>query len=467
MVSEQEGTHEPVSKNGRSLKFRAFRAGSWVVTSHVVAQFLRLLGNLVMTRLLAPDAFGIMAIAMTVQGIVSLCADTGLRQAIIQSPNGGKASFLNTAWTLEILRSFFIWAICLFIAIGLYAAGSLGWLPLGSVYSTPVLPAVIAVMSLSAVIQGLQSMNAILAHRNLELYRLTLVELFSQVVGLLVMGLLGWLTHSIWSFVAGGLLSIALTTLLTHTWLHGPASRFQWDRKVLDELLHFGKWIWLSSTVGIIAGNGDRLLLGAWVNATVLGYYSIAVNLAGALDGLASRLFGSVSLPALSEVARSQPERLPGLYFRMRWVSDVAFIGLAGFLFASGQEIINLLYDVRYAPAGWMLQWLSFSLIFTRYGLVQNCYLALGRSHYLSAISATRLISVFILIPVSFYVFGLHAAIVAIAFIMAPSTLLIFWFNQKQGFNNFLLEIVTLGVWPIGWFVGYYFGAVVHAYIAH
>ena len=197
MVSEEEGSHERLSKNARSLKFRAFRAGSWVVTSHVAAQLLRLIGNLVMTRLLAPDAFGVMAMAMTVQGIVSLCADTGLRQAIIQSPNGGKPLFLNTAWTLEIWRSWMIWAVCLAIAIGLYAAGSLGWLPPGSGYATPVLPAIIAVMSLSAVIQGFQSMNAILAHRNLELHRLTLVELFTQVVGLLVMGFLGCLTHSI------------------------------------------------------------------------------------------------------------------------------------------------------------------------------------------------------------------------------------------------------------------------------
>src|ERR1039458_9830619 len=118
MVSEEEATHERTSKNARSLKFRAFRAGSWVITSHVVAQLLRLIGNLVMTRLLAPDAFGVMAMAMTVQGIVSLCADTGLRQAIIQSPNGGNPSFLNTAWTLEIWRSWMIWAVCPAIAIG-------------------------------------------------------------------------------------------------------------------------------------------------------------------------------------------------------------------------------------------------------------------------------------------------------------------------------------------------------------
>src|SRR4029077_9816384 len=124
----------------------------------------------------------------------------------------------NTAWTLEIWRSCLIWAICLVIAIGLYAADSFGWLPPGSVYATPVLPAIIAVMSFSAVIQGFQSMNAILAHRNLELHRLTIIELISQFVGLSLMGLLGWMTHSVWSFVTGGLVSIALTTLLTHTW---------------------------------------------------------------------------------------------------------------------------------------------------------------------------------------------------------------------------------------------------------
>ncbi len=467
MVSEHEGIHEHATNTTRSLKLRALRAGSWVVTSHVVAQFLRLLGNLVMTRLLAPDAFGIMAIAMTVQAIVSLCADTGLRQAIIQSPNGGTVSFLNTAWTLEILRSCFIWATCLLIAIGLFAAGSFGWLPPGSVYSTPVLPAVIATMSLSAVIQGLQSMNAILAHRNLELHRLTLIELFAQVFGLVIMGILGWLTHSIWSFVAGGLLSTTLTTFLTHAWLHGPASRFEWDRKVLNELLHFGKWIWLSSTVGIIAGNGDRLLLGLWVDAKVLGYYSIALNLAAALDGLANRLFSSVSFPALSEVARSQPERLPALYFRMRRVSDLAFVGLAGLLFASGQEIINFLYDARYTPAGWMLQWLSFSLLFSRYGLTQNCYLSVGRPNYWSLVNATKLITILLLVPAFFYTFGIQGAIVAIAFHMAPPTLLIFWLNQKLELNNFRLEIGALSAWPIGWLLGYCFNTIIHIYAVH
>ena len=440
-----------------SLKLRVFRAGSWVLFGHVAAQLVRLVGNLVLTRLLVPEVFGIMSIAMTVQAIVALSADFGIRQCVIQSQNGADPRYLNTAWTLEIIRCLYICGACVAVAIALYGAGRLEWLPRESVYASPVLPPVIAATSLMVVIEAFQSMNAIVAHRVLDLHRLTIIELLSQIVGLLVMGVLAWNFGSVWCFVVGTLISTACKTSLTHLWLHGPRSRFAWDRTTIQELIHFGRWIWLSSAVGVFAANGDRLLLGAWVDASFLGFYSIAITLATAIDSLAFRLFSSVCLPALSEVARSRPDRLPALYFRMRWAADVIFVGLAGFLFAFGQDIINIMYDTRYAQAGWMLEWLSFSLLFSRYGLTQNCYLALGRPNYCSAISICNTLSIFILVPSLYYAFGIQGAIVGIACRMAPATLVILFINQKLRLNNVLLELSTLCVWPLGWSLGFGF----------
>src|SRR5262249_52416768 len=86
------------------LKVRVFWAGSWIVGGHVFALALRLLSSLIMTRLLAPDLFGIMAIATAVHVVVALLADVGLFQSIVQSPRGEDPSFLNTAWTLQVVR---------------------------------------------------------------------------------------------------------------------------------------------------------------------------------------------------------------------------------------------------------------------------------------------------------------------------------------------------------------------------
>jgi O-antigen/teichoic acid export membrane protein len=455
MVSEPDKISYPQSLNTSSLKSRVFRAGSWTLLGYIVGLFLRLGGTLVFTRLFTPEIFGIMAVAMAFHLVITLLADVGLRQAVIQSPNGENRSFVNTAWTLQVLRGWLIWSVCGSVAVGLYAADVQGWLPSDSVYVTRDLPAVIAAISFSAVIVGFQSMKAVIVNRALDLKRITLIELTAQIVSLLVVVVAGWATRSIWSLVVGGLVASALVTVLSHVWLDGPVDRFAWDRMALKELMHFGKWVFLSSALSALAINGDRLLLGGWVNPAMLGYYSIASNLATMVDGAANRVFGAVSLPALSEIVRRQPERLPALYIRMRRVTDAAMVGMAGFLFAAGEWIIGLMYDPRYAPAGWMLQWLSFGLLFSRYALAQNAYLALGRPSYVTAINITKLVSLFVFVPGLFYAFGVPGAILGIALHLAPTVSFVFWLNRKHGLNDVGVELAAIGMWPIGWLMGF------------
>jgi len=69
-----------------------------------------------MTRLLVPEMFGVMAIAMMVMYGLALFSDVGLRQSIVQSRRGGEAVFLNTAWALQIMRGFVIWGAALAVA---------------------------------------------------------------------------------------------------------------------------------------------------------------------------------------------------------------------------------------------------------------------------------------------------------------------------------------------------------------
>ncbi|MHB8885741.1 MAG: oligosaccharide flippase family protein [Methylovirgula sp.] len=453
-MSIETDTFKPLSDGVPSLKLRVFRAGSWVLFGHIAAQIIRLASNLVMTRLLAPNVFGIMAVASVVHVVISLLADIGLRQAVIQSPNGANRAFLNTAWTLQVLQGWWIWVLCAAAALGLHIAGTRGLFPADSVYATPILPVILTVISFTAIIRGFQSMKVCAVNRNLDLKRVTQLELFSSIVSLLVTALLGWMTHSIWSFVAGTLVGSAMTMLLSHFWFAGPTDRFQWNRKALRELLHFGKWIVISSALGIVATNGDRLLLADWFSPTALGQYSIALNLAMVLDAGASRLFSSVCMPAMSEIVRQGPDRLPALYFRMRWISDAAFVGMAGFLFAAAEWIVRFLYDARYASAGAMLQILSFALLFSRYGLTQNAYLAIGRPSYITALNFVRLVSLFIMVPGLFYLFGIRGAIAGTVFYQLPAIIVMLWFNRRHGLNSVVHELLALCVWPLGWGAG-------------
>lgn len=101
-----------------------------------------------------------------------------------------------------------------------------------------------------------------------------------------------------------------------------------------------------------------------------------------------------------------------------------------------------------------MLQLLSFYLLFSRYGIVQDVYIALGKANYLTAINITKLISLFVVVPLLYYFYGQTGAIIGAGLYLISIVPLIFWLNRSYSLNNFRFEILILGLWPIGWGAG-------------
>ena len=101
--------------------------------------------------------FGIVAIATIVMVGLTMFSDMGLRQNIVQSKNGESAVFLNTVWSVQILQGVLIWVLALAVSLLVAAAKYLGVTPAGSVYADPILPYVIAVLSVNALIVSFES----------------------------------------------------------------------------------------------------------------------------------------------------------------------------------------------------------------------------------------------------------------------------------------------------------------------
>jgi O-antigen/teichoic acid export membrane protein len=442
------------SRGPNTLKSRALQAASITVIGHFLSLSLRLFSSVILTRLLSPDLFGVLAVVTAIQIVIALLTDVGLRQAVVQSRRGSDRVFQDTAWTLQVLRGFIIWGVGLAIGAALYSVQIFELLPQGSAYSDAQLPRLVAVSSISGAILGLQSIHYILASRDLNLGRITMIDLVSQIGSLVVVVVIAWVTHSIWSYVLGGLFGALLLVVLSYFCLRGHISRLSFDRDAMAELSQFGKWVFLSSAVGALGLNGDRLLLAALVSPSVLGNFSIATNLAAVPEGVVNRVMGNISLPALSEVWRETPDRLAEVYWRMRCILDLAVISMAGLLFATGKWIIFLLYDSRYSAAGPMIQLLSFSLLLTRYSLAPNLYLALGFPHYVTLLTAVKMISLVTIVPLLYVLFDVPGAVIGISVHMLPFALCTFLINRRFRLNRFDLEIALLGAWPIGWVVG-------------
>lgn len=440
----------------KTLKQRMVNSSSWVASGHVTSQLLRLGSNLILTRLLVPEMFGVMAIVSVLLAGISMFSDIGISQNIIQSKRGNDKVYINTAWTLQVLRGVLIFISLIVLSIILYYVRDQVSFIEGSVYSHPQLPFLLAAMSLTVLISGFNSINLALLNRNLKLKESTLIHLTSQVIGLAVMMLLAFIYTNIWALVIGSIISSLVKMLLSHLTFLGNKSELAWDKSSVREIFHFGKWIFGASIFTFLAGQGDRLILGGLLSAEQLGIYTIAFFLAMAFRDVVRRVMSSVFYPVLSEVVRNRPEELQAVYYKIRKKIDILIMIVVGLLASSGHVIIDFLYDERYQSAGWMLEILSLSTIFLGITMAGNCLLALGHAKEIMKLTAISALFLFISVPVFYSYFGIKGAIAAIAVNSLSELPLLFYLMRKYKILNWGKEFQFWPLFFISYAVGYY-----------
>jgi O-antigen/teichoic acid export membrane protein len=375
---------------------------------------VRLLGNLILTRLLFPEAFGLMAVVYILMIGLALFSDMGISQGIVRGQRGEESDYLNTAWTIQIVRGITIFVVTLLVALILPTVVSYGWVPQGSVYSNPRLPWLIAAFSTTALIQGFESTKTALSSRRLQFAVLTKIELASQGISLACMLFIAWRYQSIWALVAGGIISIAIKCTAGHIFLPGQRNSLRWDKESVREIVHFGKWIFLLSILGFLGINGDRLILADLIDASEMGVYSIAFLLSNMVNVAFSTMLGKVVYPALSEVVRLRPENTLKVYGKLQFIADLFLFGVAGVLFMTGNAVVEFLYDNRYHAAGHMLEILSLGLIGLRYAVIEQYCMVVGAMRYLTLATICRITVLFVGLPLGYRLDGMDGALAAI-----------------------------------------------------
>lgn len=324
-----------------SLFTRALRGSAVTALAYAGGQGLRLVSNLILARLLFPEAFGLMALVTVALVGLQMFSDAGIAPSIARSPRGDEPAFLNTAWTVQVVRGGLLWL----------AALALAW-PLALFYDAPDLRLMLPVAGISLLVAGFNPTRIETATRHLLLGRVTLLDLLSQVIGIVAMIALAWVTGSVWALVAGAVIQALAKLALTWFLLPGAPNRLHWDTAAAQEIVHFGKWILLSTVCGFLLAQGDRLILGKWLTLEALGLYNIGYFLAS----FPWLLGGAVTMKVMIPLYRDDP---PGAKAanaarlrRLRAGMTAAMLGLLAALALGGVALVGLLYDARYASAG-------------------------------------------------------------------------------------------------------------------
>lgn len=345
LVSEAAPAHAGAPGNVRS---RAIGGASWTIGGYAAQQILRLGSNLILTRLLAPEVFGLMSLVLVFVTGLELLSDIGVGPAIIQSRRGDDPRLLDTAWTVQIIRGFIL----------LLMSAVVAW-PTARIYAEPSLLALVPAAGLGIAIRGFTPTRVHTLNRKVLLGRLTVMELISQAAATIVTVVTAIWVRSAWALIIGTVFGDAVRVVLGFVMLPGHRHRFAIERASVEEIVHVGRWVFVSTAVTFAVGHLDRLTMGRLLTVSDLGVYSIAFLLCNAVVALGRTVGARVLFPLLAETVRDSPERL---YRRLRTARAVWLLPTGAALVTLvmlGDWTVRLLYSRAYAEAGWMLRFLA------------------------------------------------------------------------------------------------------------
>ena len=309
--------------------------------SFFLSQGVRLAANLALTRLLFPEAFGMMALVSVVLIGLTMFSDAGIGPSISQHKRGDDPDFLNTAWTINVVRGALLWLMTCALAV-----------PAAHLYNAPELMVLLPVSGLALLIAGFDPTRIDTAQRHLLLGRVMGLDLIAQIMGTGSMVLLAWALQSVWALVIGALIAAVAKLVLTTLFLPGAWNRFRWDREAGHDLIRFGRWIFLSTACSFLLSQGDKALLGIYLSLEQLGLYNIGYFLASFPMLLGQSVTGRILIPLYRDHHPDNSAQDARRIRKMRYLISGGIMAMLIVASLIGVPLIGVMYDHRYASAG-------------------------------------------------------------------------------------------------------------------
>lgn len=329
-----------------SMKARVARGGLWLGAGSSFEQLSRLLRNMILTRILAPEAFGLMAIVLAVNAAFESFTQVGIKEAIIQNPDGRDRTYLNGAWWFAFARG---------LALYLIVFACAPWI--ANFYGNPELVLMMRVAFLVLLFNGIMSSEAYVAIKQMKFKRWVIIFHGGGVLGIVTAVLMAFIIKNVWALVIGfsveGIARCILSYIICPFF---PGINF--DREKLRSLLKFAKGMIGLPILTFIFMRADVFVIGKLCPMSELGLYSMAAMIAWAPFQFISSITGRIMMPAFSE-KQSNNEWINK--WTLKITSMIATMGfpLLCFVIFYGRDVLTLVYGTRYGSVS-----IPFAIIF-------------------------------------------------------------------------------------------------------
>lgn len=323
-------------KPGKSLSQRALVSSIWVFLLRVFQQTFGLTRLVILARVLSPNDFGLMGIALLVMATLETFSQTGFQQALIQRKYEIK-SYLDSVWTFLILRGFVIFAVLYIIAP--YAA---------SFFNAPEAKSIIQVIGLSVVFQAFANIGVIYFQKELEFNKQFIYQLSGTLTDFIVAIVFVFIFGNVWALVFGmlaGNAAMCITSYLVHSY----RPQFNFDLGKIRELCQYGKWVFGSTILVFLVTQGDDILVGKMLSVTALGYYQLAYRISNLPATEITHLISQVTFPMYSKI-QDDSVKLKTAYLKVLQFTAYITFFITSLIFTLASYITNIFLGEKWLP---------------------------------------------------------------------------------------------------------------------
>ena len=387
------------------------------------SMIIKLISSIILTRILAPEAYGIMILLMSIATFFELISDLGMLTVMLRHERGDDQAFINTMWTIRLIRN----CVNCFLLVTLAPI-------IAKIFATPELKAVIRVYAIVLIIHACESMSFMLAARHRKNRIVAYINLFATAVTTPAIIFCSLIYRDYHGMLYGIILQTLITTVASHFFYRDRRPRIQLEPAASRDLFAFSKFVIPSSIIAMLLSQFDKFIFLKLFDLRLFGIYGIAGGLASPATGLGDQLSRAVLFPRCAEYARSNPKTAHLNFYHNNSLIFIAILAFPPIVAGAADVIVQLLYDERYAYASVIVRaFLARGVLNTLAVTTEHLLLALGFSHITLVACVLRLCW---LIPgclLGFYYFGFPGFLYAAMLEPLPQLIYLWHLQFKEG----------------------------------
>lgn len=372
-----------------SIKHKTLLGIFWTFTNVFFVKGLSFVAMLFLARWLGPEEFGLIGMISVFIGIGTSLVDSGLSSSIIRTKNANDSDFSTVFYMnigASILVYFFLFLLAPYIA---------------DFYQQGPLINIIRVYCLSFIISAFSAIQLAILTRSMQFKHLTILNIPSTIIGVVVGLFMGYYNYGVWSIVAFYLTKQLILTFLlwiTSTWK--PSLNFSIER--LKYHYKFGYKLMLSGFLDQIFTNSYNILIGRFFPVQMLGYFERAKHLNDYPASTFTGIIGKVTYPMLAAL-QDDSAKITTTYKRMLKATFFTIAPLMLGAAAIAKPLFEIILGIEWIPAVPFFQILSIaSMLYPIHSFNINILKVYGRSDLFLKIEIIKKIITIISICIGF-----------------------------------------------------------------